>query len=161
LSNWLQVINSLTSLKLVTPPALIDTPASIPTSRTKSLHDPSSALPQGIAFFKKTYGAISDRITSQLQAPSPDLWNTAQLLYAHLLSEEAVLVGPESSYAIIAALIPQDVDPQLKGHLKGALNHGASVDQVKAVRGVVVGICQAAGMAEGPGRGWRKGVSNL
>jgi hypothetical protein len=43
-------------------------------------------------------------------------------------------------------LVPQDVNPQLKGHLVGAVNNGASRDEVNAVRGLVVQICEAAGM---------------
>ena len=39
---------------------------------------------------------------------------------------------------VLACLIPQDVNPQLKGHLVGALNNGATEDEVKAVRDVVV-----------------------
>jgi len=38
------------------------------------------------------------------------------------------------------------VNPQLKGHLKGALNGGATVDEVKAVRNIVIEICEASGM---------------
>ncbi|TDZ21442.1 Uncharacterized protein Cob_v005653 [Colletotrichum orbiculare MAFF 240422] len=32
----------------------------------------------------------------------------------------------------LAGLIPQDVNPQLKGHLRGALNVGASVDEIES-----------------------------
>lgn len=39
---------------------------------------------------------------------------------------------------VLACLIPQDVNPQLKGHLVGALNNGSTEDEVKAVRDVVV-----------------------
>jgi hypothetical protein len=58
------------------------------------------------------------------------------------------------------------VNPQLKGHLKGALNNGATVEQVRAVRGVVMDICEASGMAplrddSVCGWGWRGEVANL
>lgn len=59
------------------------------------------------------------------------------------------------------------VNPQLKGHLKGALNGGASVEQVRAVRQVAVDVCHAAGMrvllpGEASGRwGWRAEVQDL
>ena len=50
--------------------------------------------------------------------------------------------------------------PQLKGHLKGALNGRATVDEVKAVRQTIISICEGAGMrifdSDTPaGRGWR------
>jgi hypothetical protein len=47
---------------------------------------------------------------------------------------------------VLAALVPQDVNPQLKGHLVGAVNNGATREEVNAVRGLVVRICEAAGM---------------
>jgi alkylhydroperoxidase/carboxymuconolactone decarboxylase family protein YurZ len=58
------------------------------------------------------------------------------------------------------------VDAQLKGHLRGALNGGATVEEVKAVRGVVIKICEAFGMAKIgenvlAGWGWREEVANL
>jgi hypothetical protein len=58
------------------------------------------------------------------------------------------------------------VNPQLKGHLKGALNGGAKVEEVKAVRDVVIRICEASGMKKigdtvPAGWGWRGEVANL
>lgn len=59
------------------------------------------------------------------------------------------------------------MNPQLKGHLKGALNNGASVENVRAVRNVVVRICEEAGMkmldqrTPAGGWGWRWEVANL
>ena len=60
----------------------------------------------------------------------------------------------------------QQVNPQLKGHLKGALNNGATVDEIKAVRAVVIKICEASGMKRldeksASGWGWRGEVANL
>lgn len=58
------------------------------------------------------------------------------------------------------------MNPQLKGHLKGALNNGASVEEVQAVREVVIKVCEASGMEvfkEGTfrGGGWRNEVAKL
>lgn len=62
------------------------------------------------------------------------------------------------------------VNPQLKGHLKGALNGGASTAQVRAVRQLAIHVCEAAGMrvlaasalAEAQwGGGWRTEVQDL
>ena len=58
-----------------------------------------------------------------------DLGLTARLMYGYILSNSAVLTPAESSFVLIAGLVPQDVNPQLKGHLKGALNNGASVEE--------------------------------
>ena len=67
---------------------------------------------------------------------------------------------------VLACLIPQDVNPQLKGHLVGAVNNGASQDEVKAVRDVVIKVCEASGMKrleDGSldGWGWREDVASL
>ncbi len=58
------------------------------------------------------------------------------------------------------------VNPQLKGHLRGALNGGASVEEVRAVREVVIKICEAYGMTRldadaAGGWGWRSEVANV
>jgi len=58
------------------------------------------------------------------------------------------------------------VNPQLKGHLKGALNGGATVDEVRAVRNIVLEICEASGMkrldkTDPGGWGWHSEVANL
>jgi hypothetical protein len=50
--------------------------------------------------------------------------------------------------------------------LRGALNGGATVEEVRAVRGVVMKICEASGMKmigdDVPaGWGWRGEVANL
>jgi alkylhydroperoxidase/carboxymuconolactone decarboxylase family protein YurZ len=54
----------------------------------------------------------------------------------------------------------------LKGHLRGALNNGATEDEVRAVRDAVIDICLAAGMAritaDSPGGwGWREEVAKI
>jgi hypothetical protein len=55
----------------------------------------------------------------------------------------------------------------LKGHLRGAINNDKStVEEVKAVRDVVLRICEASGMkeidADVPGGwGWKAAVPNL
>lgn len=92
-----------------------------------------------------------------------DLGLTARLLYGYILSETSVLSARETSFCVIAGLVPLDVNAQLKGHLKGAVNHGARVEEVRAVRAVVVRICEGGGMVEGGGRGWgwRGEVANL
>jgi alkylhydroperoxidase/carboxymuconolactone decarboxylase family protein YurZ len=61
----------------------------------------------------------------------------------------------------------RQVNPQLKGHLRGALNGGASVEQVRAVRQVSIQVCRASGMRlltadDPPDRwGWRAEVQDL
>ena len=58
------------------------------------------------------------------------------------------------------------MNPQLKGHLRGALNVGATVEEVRAVREIVIQICEASGMKsigdDAPvGWGWREEVADI
>ena len=60
----------------------------------------------------------------------------------------------------------RQVNPQLKGHLKGALNNGASFEEVVAIRDIIIRICEAYGMTKigdnvPGGWGWRGEVANL
>ncbi|KAI9776945.1 MAG: hypothetical protein M1839_009187 [Geoglossum umbratile] len=166
-----KTINALLSLKTATPPSLLDPPAAAATfpSRTAefSTTPPSHLSLRGQQFWDTTYGKISHRVMSQLDnVGTPDLGFTARLMYGYLLSNTNILTPAESSLCLLAGLIPQDVNPQLKGHLKGALNNGATAGEVRAVRDVVIQICEAAGMrklgAGAPGGwGWRGDVANL
>jgi alkylhydroperoxidase/carboxymuconolactone decarboxylase family protein YurZ len=59
------------------------------------------------------------------------------------------------------------VNAQLKGHLRGALNHdGVTVENVRAVRDIAIQTCEAAGMRRlsddvPAGWGWRGDVVNV
>jgi alkylhydroperoxidase/carboxymuconolactone decarboxylase family protein YurZ len=122
---------------------------------------------RGQTFFDSVYGKISQRVMGQMdRSGTEDLGLTARLMYGYILSNVAVLSAAESSYCVIAGLIPQDVNPQLKGHLRGAVNNGATKEEVRAVREVVIRICEASGMGrigdgEKGGWGWRQEVANL
>ncbi|RKK93190.1 hypothetical protein BFJ68_g13385 [Fusarium oxysporum] len=162
-------INALMSLKSTTPEDLLDEPGTGISIRHKDIYDtaPAKVLERGQPFFEAIYGKISRRIMGQLDwSGAPDLGLLARLTYGYVLSNTDVLTPAETSFVLIASLIPQDVNPQLKGHLRGALNGGASVDEVRAVRDVVIKICEASGMkrleedAIG-GWGWRSEVANV
>lgn len=165
-----QTINALLALKHNTPPHLLDEPlAYSPSNRPSELHAiPSSTiLHRGQRFFDTVYGKVSKRVMGQMdRCGTEDLGLTARLMYGYVLSNTTVLTAAESSFVLIAGLVPQDVNPQLKGHLRGAVNNGASFEEVDAVRGLVVRICEAAGMkrlAEGEQEswGWREEVARL
>jgi alkylhydroperoxidase/carboxymuconolactone decarboxylase family protein YurZ len=123
-------------------------------------------MQRGECFFQAVYGKITRRVMGQMdRSGTKDLGLVARLVYGHVLSNTSVLSAAETSFVMIAGLIPQDVNPQLKGHLRGARNGGATVEQVKAVRNVVVEKCMAAGMkldASTPaGFGWRSEVADV
>ncbi|KAH6840989.1 AhpD-like protein [Chaetomium sp. MPI-CAGE-AT-0009] len=165
-----KTINALLELKKVTPEEQLDEPeAPSPTGRRADIYDtPAPQIMQrGQTFFEAIYGKITKRVMGQMdRSGTEDLGLVARLMYGYVLSNTSVLSAAETSFVMIAGLIPQDVNPQLKGHLRGALNGGATVEQVKAVRNVVVEICIASGMTmldqSSPGGfGWRSEVADL
>ena len=64
------------------------------------------------------YGKVSKRVMSQMdRSGTEDLGITARLMYGYILSNTSVLSPSESSYVLLAGLIPQDVgmfDPVLQ-----------------------------------------------
>jgi alkylhydroperoxidase/carboxymuconolactone decarboxylase family protein YurZ len=160
----------LLELKKATPEELLDDHEGFsPTGRRVDIYEtPAPQIMQrGQVFFERLYGKITRRVMGQMdRSGTEDLGLVARLVYGYVLSNTSVLSAAETSFVMISGLIPQDVNPQLKGHLRGALNGGATVEQVKAVRNVVVEICSAAGMkmldANTPaGFGWRSEVADL
>lgn len=128
---------------------------------------PSQILQRGDNFFNTVYGKVSKRVMGQMdRSGTEDLGLTARLMYGYILSNMSVLTAAESSFVLVAGLIPQDVNPQLKGHLKGAINNGANLEEVRAVRDIVLKVCEAAGMkplneSTRNGWGWRTEVAKL
>ncbi|KAF3925396.1 hypothetical protein ABW21_db0205221 [Orbilia brochopaga] len=132
-------------------------PESTPPSPT--LWNGSSTIPflnRGHSFFDTLYGPlIAPKVRTNLQKSSPDLQILATWIYALILSESTVLSPSETSFTLIAALIPQDVNAQLKPHLQGAVNNGAKEVEVEAVRELVMEICTELGV------GWKGEVAKL
>ncbi|KAK4191406.1 hypothetical protein QBC35DRAFT_12235 [Podospora australis] len=165
-----RTINALLELKNVTPEELLDEPQSpSPTGRPNDIYNSpvSQILQRGQTFFESLYGKITKRVMGQMdQSGTEDLGLVARLVYGYILSNTSVLNAVETSFVAIAGLIPLDVNPQLKGHLRGALNGGATVDEVKAVRSIVMEICLASGMkmldeSTPAGFGWRVEPADL
>lgn len=110
---------------------------SIDTRRVKS------NLLRGSAFWNTVYSNnINKRVKNQMVDAYPDLWYfTYQHIYSPLLSYTDILTAKKTSLAIIACLIPQNVQPQLKGHLRGALNNGATKGEITSTQDLVLEIC--------------------
>lgn len=108
-----QTINALLALKAETPERLLDMPSADPlTSRRADLLDTpaSQVLRRGEVFFNENYGKVAGRIMGQMDnSGTEDLGITARLVYGHLVSNMDVLSAVETSYVLIAGLIPQDV----------------------------------------------------
>lgn len=110
----MQTINALLALKDVAAP---DFQADVveqepPTGRKSDMYDidPTRILERGQNFFEKIYGKVAKRVMNQMDTSgAEDLGLIARLMYGHILSNTSILNGPETSYVLIAALIPQDV----------------------------------------------------
>ncbi len=56
------------------------------------------------------YGKVSRRVMAQMdRSGTEDLGITARLMYGYVLSNTSVLTAAETSFVLLAGLIPQDV----------------------------------------------------
>ncbi|EGV61060.1 hypothetical protein PSN45_002015 [Yamadazyma tenuis] len=115
-------------------------------------------LKQGSDLWNKVYSNnLNRKIRNQIYQAYPDLWYFIyQGYYSNILSYSQILSDKETSLCIITSLIPQDVNPQLKGHLRGALNLGVPKDQLTDVRSLVFDICDWVG-----GNYWKGGKDSV
>lgn len=155
LSGLPRAINALTLLRDTTPAALRATAG--PHRRTpENWGDYVAEQQRGRAYWDRVYTKISRRVSSQMASAYPDLWTyTLEHVYAPLLSFTDVLSAEETALVVVASLVPQDVNPQLKGHLRGAVNGGVPVATVRAARDLAVelgGWCGAV---------WRSPVARV
>lgn len=112
---------------------------------------------RGSAFWQSVYGKIGNRVKNQMFNAYPDLWQYAyNNVYGPILSFTEVISGKETSFVVVSALIPQDVNPTLKGHLKGALNQGASKEEIESVRSLTFDICDWSGNIH-----WKNGKESV
>ncbi|KAJ8489371.1 hypothetical protein ONZ45_g13617 [Pleurotus djamor] len=103
--------------------------------------------------FKRLYGEASGPVQNLLDAAYPDLcWYTQTLTYGIVLGQYSVISPIETSYAMIASIIPLDTPRQVNWHLAGARRQGASLEEVKAVRPIAIEAAAFSGVI------WREGV---
>lgn len=106
-------INAMIALKSATPPTLLDEPLGFsPTGRASEIHDvtPSAMLLRGQRFFDGIYGKVAGRVMRSMdRSGTEDLGLMARLMYGYALSNTSVLSARDSSYVLLAGLIPQDV----------------------------------------------------
>lgn len=129
----------------------IDGPISVELVNPTQIH---KTLKRGSDFWNSVYlSKVNKRIRNQMYNAYPDLWYYAfHHVYSPLLLYTGVLSAKETLMCVCANLMPQDVNPQLKGHLRGAINVGNSKEEMSEVRDVVFDICEWTG-----GNYWRDG----
>ncbi|KAK9448626.1 AhpD-like protein [Limtongia smithiae] len=149
-----RTINSLIQLRNATPHEFRDDD---PLRRSVDREGSEEAeLRRGQEFWNQVYGKVSRRVLSQMNTAYPDLAQYAlQHVYAPLLSFTDVLSPKETSFVVVACLIPQDVNPQLKGHLHGGLNNGATKEELMSVRELAMKVSTLCGVS------WKEEVAML
>ncbi|CAI8491882.1 hypothetical protein CAS74_004803 [Pichia kudriavzevii] len=135
LSGLPRCINSMMILKETTPLPLRSNVDRINRARIKNWDDYVKVQQRGREYWENVYTKISTRVQGQMRTSYPDLWEyTIENVYSPLLSFNEVLTSEETSLAVVASLVPQNVEPQLKGHVKGALNAGIAAEKVDAAQ---------------------------
>lgn len=115
-------------------------------------------LKSGSDLWNKIYSNnYNKKIKNQIYQSYPDLWYYIyQNIYSNALSFTEILDEKETALVIVTSLIPQDVNPQLKGHLRGAINLGVSHEQLNDLRLLVFDMCDWTG-----GNYWRNGKDSV
>lgn len=169
-----RAINGLHTLKEFTPKSLLPKTSEIdlwdaamgkedpcPQEETlrkqmRSDKDVNEIMHRGIDQWNMIYNKVSNRVVNNLNSSYPDLWYfTLMHVYGPLFSFDSILSKQETSLVVISSLVPQDVNPQLRGHLKGALNVGCDYDTVEAVRRLSILVSQWCNVK------WRDGIIGL
>ncbi|RUS19414.1 AhpD-like protein [Endogone sp. FLAS-F59071] len=113
------------------PLRLVESPETLTSWRTR-----------GMEFFSRIYNRHTDRVMGALTDLNPDLADMVkQEVYGKILSDTRSLGEVETELIVIAALVPMEVPAQLKGHVHGAKNVGASDLEVKTVLDLAEAIC--------------------
>jgi len=165
-----KIIVALMTLKTFTPPALLDRANAEYSMRTADFVtlSPEAVFERGQKFWEKTYQGRHKQVMAALdKVGTPDLGASARLMYSFFLSHEEILDGRESLFVSMTGMVVTDVQSTLLNHMQGAVNHGAKVEEVNAIRDIVTQICELGGMKnlknQNPqdGWGWKNGVVKL
>ncbi|KAG0673636.1 hypothetical protein C6P41_000058 [Kluyveromyces marxianus] len=151
-----KAINSLLLLSSVTPASLTPSYQSVPRSGTTPQElfpdivrtiNSENHVDRGMAHWNHLYGKVSGRVINKLNRAYPDLWYSVMAHgYGPVLSFSDILDARETSLIIIASLVPQDVNIQLWGHLKGALNLGCTEEDIENARSLSIEVARWCGV---------------
>lgn len=120
------------------PPGCLDEPGGgSPTNRRHDVYDTPApdVLGRGRRFFDGCYGKVAPRVMESLDhSGTEDLGLAVRLAYGYLLSTTSVLSEAETSFVMIAGLVPQDVSPAPQ-NLHGRIpRHGQVISPVYSSR---------------------------
>ncbi|AGO10604.1 AaceriABR151Wp [[Ashbya] aceris (nom. inval.)] len=118
--------------------------------------DQDAMVARGLDHWRHIYGKVSERVANNLNASYPDLWYHAVVnVYGPLLSHSGPLDARDTSLVIIASLVPQDVNAQLWGHLRGAENVGCAPEAIECARQLSIEVSSMCGVR------WKGPVAKL
>lgn len=116
------------------PPGCLDEPqGGSPTNRRRDVYDTPApdVLRRGRRFFDGCYGKVAARVMTSLDhCGTEDLGLAVRLAYGYLLSTTSVLSEAETSFVMIAGLVPQDVSPAPQTLLEANIRHQRVVSPV-------------------------------
>ncbi|KAG1812847.1 uncharacterized protein BJ212DRAFT_1368553 [Suillus subaureus] len=142
LSGCPKAINALVSLYEATPEELRDTEPLRDSTRSKE-----EEVAAGQANFDFTFGDAATKIQALLRSIYPDLEHfTMSIGYGYVYSFMEVISIKETTLATISTMIANATPSQLEWHLTRAVHHGATVEEVRAVREIALRIAIKAGV---------------
>ncbi|CCH61815.1 hypothetical protein TBLA_0F02760 [Henningerozyma blattae CBS 6284] len=159
-----KAINSLSQLKSVTPSALLpcvnqDVDITNPNLNTdalfqdtlranpKTIEEYKKVTDDGIKYWNNVYNKVSNKVFHNISKSYPDMiYFIIKHTYGPLFSFNKILNEKEKCLIIVSALVPQDVDAQLYGHLKGALNAGCDKEVVSLIQDMSIMISTWCGV---------------
>ncbi|ORX54967.1 hypothetical protein DM01DRAFT_1304536 [Hesseltinella vesiculosa] len=131
-SGFPKTINGLQHLHKATPKSILEL---LPTTPIRSE-----------TTWDQIYDRHTVRVMQSMHTMYPDLAQSAHHhLYSPLLSECAITSGRETSLIVVAGCFVQNVPSQLRGHIYGALNNGATKTDIERVHETVLVLCRHYG----------------
>ncbi|KAL0083108.1 hypothetical protein F4703DRAFT_1860126 [Phycomyces blakesleeanus] len=148
-----KAINGLQHLYDTTPEAIRDMIQTTPLRSEDTWEDISIQRERGNSLFKKIYGRYTDLVLTHMGSSHPDLAQAAlHQLYSSILSETKIIGAKETSLIMVACLLCDNLPAQLKGHRYGALNNGATQNELELVDSAVKLLCNYYAQAPLPSK---------
>ncbi|KAI9320768.1 hypothetical protein BX666DRAFT_2024386 [Dichotomocladium elegans] len=133
-----KVINSLQALNTAVPSEVLAEIPTTPIRKETSWEDVNLQRERGYKLFDAVYDRHSKRVQENMHVAYPDLAQAAiHHLYGPVLAEPSIISAQETSLCIVAGLMVQDVPAQLRGHRYGALNQGATQQDLSRLESLV------------------------
>ncbi|RKP24604.1 hypothetical protein SYNPS1DRAFT_29634 [Syncephalis pseudoplumigaleata] len=132
---WLMVINAMHECMAVVEKDVLDTLPAMPHRIASDFEQIEAWRKRGQELFDQIYARHSKSSSkvclSLLRICLANVWRAD--MYGKILSEDHLLDAVESELLLIGALHSMQVPDQLRGHVRGAQNVGASEEQVNAL----------------------------